>query len=102
MHFQELYTADYLDRRAVDVEWSWDGRVPLEVNSHLLCLLNIQRKVVVLTPFQLSDLVSVCRLVIVTDECHHCCVISKLCNVIEVCGMTVLNAELKSMKSILT
>lgn len=62
---------------------SWDGSVPPDVNNHLCFLVNIQRQIVVLTPFLLlSDLFLVCTLIIVTDESHCCCVICKLDSVI--------------------
>ena len=49
------------------------------VHNHRLCLDHAEGEVVVLAPHgQVSDLLPLGCLVVVGDQAHHCCVISKL------------------------
>ncbi len=59
------------------------GVPPPEVQHNLLCLLHIEGQMVSATPFsQLCHFLSVVRFIVVADETYHCCVISKLENVV--------------------
>lgn len=52
------------------------GLVPSGINSDLLCLVDIQDQVAVGAPaHQMFHLLSVCQLLIVLDQTHHCCVV---------------------------
>ena len=49
------------------------------VHSQLLCHAHIEGEVVVLAPHcQVSDLLPIGGLIIVSDQAYHCCVVSKL------------------------
>ncbi len=59
------------------------GVPPPEVHHNLLCLLHIEGQIVSATPFsQLCHFLSVVRFIVVADETYHCCVISKLDDVV--------------------
>ncbi len=109
-----------------------NGVPPPEVQHNFLCLPHIEGQIVSATPFsQLCHFLSVVRSIVVADETYHCCVISEFDDVVgaelgriqlksriqlqmellwpsrfssfmSCCGIIVLNAELKSMNSILT
>ncbi len=85
MHPQEFSAADSLHSRAVDGQWGVvSGVPPPEVHHNLLCLLHIYGQIVSATPFsQLCHFLSVVRFIVVADETYHCCVISKLDDVVE-------------------
>ncbi len=84
MHPQEFGAADSLHSRAVDGQWGVvSGVPPREVHHNLLCLLHIEGQIVSATPFrQLCHFLSVVRFIVVADETYHCCVISKLDDVV--------------------
>ncbi len=84
MHPQEFIAADSLHSRAVDGQWGVvNGVRPPEVHHNLLCLLHIEGQIVSATPFsQLCHFLSVVRFIVVADETYHCCVISKLDDVV--------------------
>ncbi len=84
MHPQEFSAADSLHSRAVDGQWGVvNGVPPPEVQHNLFCLLHIEGQIVSATPFsQLCHFLSVVRFIIVADETYHCCVISKLDDVV--------------------
>ncbi len=69
---------------AVDGQWGVvSGVPPPEVQHNLLCLLHIEGQIVSATPFsQLCHFLSVVCFIVVADETYHCCVISKLDNVV--------------------
>ncbi len=56
------------------------------------CLVDVEWEVVLLTPFsQGTHLLSVGRLILVSDQAYHCCVISKFDDDVgSVCGYTVM------------
>ncbi len=59
------------------------NRVSPEVHHNLFCLTHIEGQVVCTTPFsQLCHFLSVVRFIVVADEAYHCCVISKLDDVV--------------------
>ncbi len=84
VHPQEFSAADSLHSRAVDGQWRVvSGVPPPEVQHNLLCLLHIEGQIVSATPFsQLCHFLSVVRFIVVADETYHCCVISKLDDVV--------------------
>ncbi len=83
MHPQELSAADSLHGWAVDGHWGVINRVSPEVHHNLFCLTHIEGQVVCTTPFsQLCHFLSVVHFIVVADEAYHCCVISKLDDVV--------------------
>ncbi len=65
------------------VSGGWVNGVSPEVHHNLLCLLHIEGQIVSATPFrQLCHFLSVVRFIVVADETYHCCVISKLDDVV--------------------
>ena len=49
------------------------------VHDHLLCFAHVEGEVVVLAPHcQVSDLLPIGCLIVVSDQVYHCCVVSKL------------------------
>ncbi len=83
MHPQEFSAADSLHSRTVDGQWGVVNGVSPEVHHDLLCLRHIEGQIVSTTPFrQLCHFLSVVRFIIVADETYHCCVISKLDDVV--------------------
>ncbi len=68
---------------------------PPEVQHNLLCLLHIEGQIVSVTPFsQLCHFLSVVRFIVVADETYHCCVISKLDDVVGAeLGSTVVGQQ---------
>ncbi len=83
VHPQEFSAADSLHSRAVDGQWGVVNGVSPEVHHNLLCLPHIEGQIVSATPFsQLCHFLSVVRFIVVADETYHCCVISKLDDVV--------------------
>ncbi len=80
---QEFSAADSLHSRTVDGQWGVVNGVSPEVHHNLLCLLHIEGQIVSATPLsQLCHFLSVVRFIVVADETYHCCVISKLDDVV--------------------
>ncbi len=79
-----ISAANSLHSRAVDGQWGVvNGVPPPEVQHNLLCLLHIEGQIVSTTPFsQLCHFLSVVCFIVVADETYHCCVISKLDDVV--------------------
>ena len=49
------------------------------VHNHLLCLDHVEGEVVILASHgQVSDLLPIGCLIVVSDQAYHCCVIGKL------------------------
>lgn len=63
---------------AIDIErWAGIARPP-EVHNHLPGFLDVRNKIILLAPHsQLVYFLSVCWLVPVGDEAHHCCIICR-------------------------
>ncbi len=83
MQPQAFSAADSLHSRAVVCQWGVVNRFYPEVHHNLFCLPNIEGQVVNTTPFsQLCHFLSVVRFIVVANETHHRCVISKLDDVV--------------------
>lgn len=79
MHTQELGAAHSLHSRTIDGQRSMLSVRSPEVNNNLLCLLHIQREIVVSAPLaRAANLAPVVCLISVANETHHSCVIRKL------------------------
>ncbi len=78
MYTQELGAAHSLHGRTIDGQRSMQRVHSPEVNNNLLCLLHIQREIVVTAPpGQAAHLAPVVCLISVADETHHSRVIRK-------------------------
>ncbi len=78
MYTQELGAVHSLHGRTIDGQRSMQRVHSPEVNNNLLCLLHIQREIVVTAPSgQVAHLAPVVCLISVVDENHHSCVIHK-------------------------
>ncbi len=87
-----------LHSRTVDGQWGVVNGVSPEVHHNLLCLLHIEGQIVNATPLsQLCHFLSVVRFIVVADETYHCCVISKLDDVVGAeLGSAVVVSSVKS------
>ena len=79
MHTQELGAAHSLHSRTVDGQRNVLSVCSPEVYNNLLCLLHVQREIVVTAPLgQAAHLTPVVCLIFVANETHHRRVIRKL------------------------
>ncbi len=75
---EELKAVYLLHRCLVDGDVCVISALSPEIHHQLLGLVDVEGEVVLLTPFsQGSHLLSVCHLIVVSDQAYHCCVISK-------------------------
>ena len=95
MDTKELETLDLLHYSPVGFNGGLFGPPFPVVHNQLLCLAHNDGEVVVLSPrCQVSDLLPIGCLIIVGDQAYHCCVISKLNDVVRVVfGHTVNSVE---------
>ncbi len=78
VYTQELGAVHSLHGRTIDGQRSMQRVHSPEVNNNLLCLLHIQREIVVTAPSgQVAHLAPVVCLISVVDETHHSRVIHK-------------------------
>ncbi len=89
---EELKAVYPLHRCLVDGNACVFSALSPEIHHQLLGLVDIEWEVVLLTPFsQGTHLLSVGRLIIVSDQAYHRCVISKFDDDVRaVCGCTVM------------
>ena len=81
MDTQELEVGDTLNHRPVDMDGGVCATFLPEVHNELFGLICVESQVVVGAPLrQVLDLFSVGRLIVVTDEANHRCIICKLYN----------------------
>ena len=81
MDTKELETLDPLLYSPIDVNGGVFGPPFPVVHDQLLCLAHVEGEVVVLAPHgQVSDLLPIGGLVVVSDQAYYCCVIGKLNN----------------------
>ena len=82
---KELEALNLLHYSPVDENGGVLGSPFPVVHNHLLCLAHIEGEVVVLAPHcQFSDLLPIGCLIVVGDQAYHCCVVSKLSDVVGV------------------
>ncbi len=89
---EELKAVYPLHRCLVDGDGCVFSALSPEIHHQLLGLVDVEWEVVLLTPFsQGTHLLSVGRLIIVSDQAYHHCVISKFDDDVRaVCGCTVM------------
>ncbi len=89
---EELKAVYPLHRCIVDGDGCVFSALSPEIHHQLLGLVDVEREVVLLTPFsQGTHLRSVGRLIVVSDQAYHRCVISKFDDDVgAVCGCTVM------------
>lgn len=80
---QELCAFHRLHCTAVDDHWGVCWLFFPEIHSNLFSFVDVEKQIVLLTPVdELLHLLSVCWVIVVFDEAHHCCVICKFDDVI--------------------
>ena len=85
MDTKQLEILNLLHYSHIDVNGGLFGPPFPVVHDHLLFLAHIEGDVVVLaTHCQVSDILPIGCLIVVGDQAYHCCVVSKLNDVVEV------------------
>ncbi len=95
MNAEELKAVYPLHRCLVDDDRCVFSALSPEIYHQLLGLVDVEGEVVLLTPFsQVTHLLSVGHLIIVSDQAYHRCVIRKFDDDVgDVCGCTVMGVQ---------